>query len=670
MVSTAMICSGCRPTKSNPSDPAQAATATPAPSPPDQAPDAAVTASDVAGSATQADAKPASDQKTVSPVQTDGATLPAVEPTKVAAASDNAAENTASEKPAMAMSPASAATWSAERIVIMGKGGPRFLKLNVNVGNEDLEIGFRSALSKIAEELQINFKEPIAWKELLDKPLIASGWLGNLVPDAEQREQLRGLYDKNDNGQVDESEFQAFLTRGLSRMSHLKLSSRASTAPQLPSNSVWGPIDQDENGELSAVELAQASKTMLRFDFDGDNTLTAGELRTASDSDMNMSSPARTSMLDLRPVHQWDSQKPDSMVRAVFDHYSFGEALTSEMLSAWPALRWKHLDANADSSIAPQELRKANDEDLDGSFQISLPDYSHIKSEKLKVNFQSIDPSTQRGWIGHPTGGRLTLDGCIVTIVINDEQDDDVRQRLTSQFGRIEKDAQLQAMAMQVLELKPGAIELLTKSAQDQQVEAAELAWRWLVTARHRHLQIGWSASESPWFELMDLNGDQKVALAELDQFASQALKWDVDKDGAIQTEEMPISVLMEFKRGEVRGLRSRLGGVANEKRGANVGSAPTWFTGMDYNSDGEVNLTEFLGDQADFGQIRSGPKWYYRGKGGYYTPVARKTYTRLRAISGRTSGFKLGCRPFPGCSPQAMSQVITRRRRPTESSS
>lgn len=99
----------------------------------------------------------------------------------------------------------------------------------------------------------------------------------------------------------------------------------------------------------------------------------------------------------------------------------------------------------------------------------------------------------------------------------------------------------------------------------------------------------------------MDVNGDRKLAVTELDHFAAQAQNLDVDKDGVIQAEEMPISVLLEIKRGDARGLRSRLGGTTVEKRGANVGSAPTWFTGMDYNSDGELSLIEFFGDQSDF---------------------------------------------------------------------
>ncbi len=251
-----------------------------------------------------------------------------------------------------------------------------------------------------------------------------------------------------------------------------------------------------------------------------------------------------------------------------------------------------------------RSLRAASDKHLDGQFQFRFPDLTRQTAERLKVNFQSIDPVVVQQWVSHPEGGRLTLDGCIVTIVLNDEQSATVRTAFQQQFGRFEQDAQLQAFAVQALELKEGAMETLKSSAQQQEVAAADLAWRWLVAPRHWHIQFVWSASDSPWFELMDLNGDQKLVMAELDQFAAQATGWDRNKDGSIAIDEMPISVLLEVKRSEVRGLKSRLGGSAIEKRGANDVSAPTWFTGMDYNSDGELSQSEFLGDRSDFEKL------------------------------------------------------------------
>ncbi len=196
-------------------------------------------------------------------------------------------------------------TWTSQRLVLMGNGGPRFFKLEVNIDGSDLEHGFQSAIAQIGSELSMNFDEPIDWNTLLDKPLVASGWLGNLVPSSEQREQLRGLYDANRDNKVDELELQAFVTRGLSRSPHVKLSSRRSTSPQLPSNSVWGPVDRDESGDLTRQELDATAQTMLRFDFDGDRILTPAELRSATETEM-MARGNNANRLELSPVHDWN----------------------------------------------------------------------------------------------------------------------------------------------------------------------------------------------------------------------------------------------------------------------------------------------------------------------------------------------------------------------------
>ncbi len=498
--------------------------------------------------------------------------------------------------------PVATAAWSSQRLVVMGKGGPRFFKLDINVDGQDLEQGFQATVDEFAKELALDFEQPIDWYALLDKPLVASGWLGNLVPAAEQREQLRGLYDANMNEKVDRTEFAAFLTRGLSRMSHVKFGSQRSTAPQLPSDSVWGPIDRDESGDLTIQELGLTTEAMLRYDFDGDDILTPAELRTASDAPQTAS--RRPILMDITPVQSWALDKANNMADGVIKHYSFSDTLPSDMLFYWLPGRLARFDSNKDSELNTEELATANDEDLDGTFQLRFGNHTQPSTEKPSVLFQSIDSSTLKRWSGHAEGGRLTLDGCIVTIVMKDEQSSSVHQGFKQQFAQIEKDPQLRAVAMQALELKAGALETLQEVADSAQLETADVAWRWMTRPRHWHLQATWSVSDSPWFELMDLNGDQRLVVGELDQFAVQAKSWDRNNDGLISEEEMPISVLLEVKRPEARGLRSRLGGTAIEKRGANESTAPTWFTGMDYNSDGELSRSEFLGDQIDFEKL------------------------------------------------------------------
>ncbi len=180
------------------------------------------------------------DTPSQSPSETPSVSATATEPkdSQTAAVGEAESSQIKAATPAMPTTPAVPATWTSQRIVVLGKGGPRFLKLDVNVGHRDLEAGFQAALASVAAELQLNFAQPCGWNELLDKPLVASGWLGNLVPNSEQRQQLQGLYDSNKNEKVEEPEFRAFITRGLSRNPHFKLSSKRTTQALVPSKSI------------------------------------------------------------------------------------------------------------------------------------------------------------------------------------------------------------------------------------------------------------------------------------------------------------------------------------------------------------------------------------------------------------------------------------------------
>ena len=379
------------------------------------------------------------------------------------------------QAPAETPAPAPVPTenWTSQRMIVTGQGGPRFFKFDMNIGGQELRHGFESALSSIAEELEVQFERPIGWNELLDKPLIASGWLGNLVPNSDQREQLRGLYDQNKDDKVDEAEFREFITRGLYRNSAVKLRPQRSSAPQSPNGSLWGPIDTNADGELSAEELAQVSQSILRYDFDADRMLTPMELRTATEADP---SEAMNSS-ELTPVFAWDIDKPKSLASLVLKNYSYGVALTNDLLYAWPHSKRQLLDTNGDSSIDEFELEKVNDSALDACFQFRFPnqhapDVMGQAKENASVNFTALDQSTTTRWLSHPEGGRLTLDGCIVTIVLNDEQSDGLRAALALQIERSENDPQFQAVAMRALELKDGALELLTTTASARGIEA------------------------------------------------------------------------------------------------------------------------------------------------------------------------------------------------------
>lgn len=487
-------------------------------------------------------------------------------------------------------------SWTRQRIVLLGQGGPRLVDVQVNVDGVELLAGLQGATKKTAEELKLDFSKPPSWESLLEKPLIRSGWLGNLVPTDEQRQQLFSLYDTNKDQLVAIEEFQAFLTRGLSRAAQLRVVRGRSTAALLDTPSAWGPIDRNADSELTAEERSLVLPTMLQYDFDGDRIITAAELRSVNDtSNGRMAASSSGRMMDVTAVLSLDPAKPALMTQALFEHYTFTETIPLSSFFSWPQSRMRQLNTDGDGELTKLEMRELSGGAPDCVISATFP--NSITGTSASVNAtvaQIIDAST---WVSSPTGGRLNFPGCIMTVQWKDAHDPTLRTYVERQLAASLDNPQLSSLLVSQLDLKEGALELLRERGE----KAGESAWAWLVAPRHWHITVSWTLPDAPWFELMDANGDQRLVVAELERFDHTCAAWDRNQDGSIQLEEMPIAVLLSISRDDSRQALLSMGGPAAEKRGANTLPTPAWFTGMDYNSDGELSKSEFLGEEKEF---------------------------------------------------------------------
>ena len=108
-------------------------------------------------------------------------------------------------------------TWSVKRFVALAASGPIVIDMSVNLGGKSLEEASAAATGRAIIRIEKDLEKPWTWSKLVEHPLIRSGWLGNLVADAEQREQLIAMYNKDGDDEVEDEELDAFLTRGLSQ---------------------------------------------------------------------------------------------------------------------------------------------------------------------------------------------------------------------------------------------------------------------------------------------------------------------------------------------------------------------------------------------------------------------------------------------------------------------
>ena len=108
-------------------------------------------------------------------------------------------------------------TWSTHRILALASTGPIVIDVSANIGGKSLDEAAAAATGRAEAQIAKDLDKPWTWAKLLDHPLISSGWLGNLVPEGEQRGPLIGMYDKDGDEEADDDELPAFLTRGLAR---------------------------------------------------------------------------------------------------------------------------------------------------------------------------------------------------------------------------------------------------------------------------------------------------------------------------------------------------------------------------------------------------------------------------------------------------------------------
>ena len=134
------------------------------------------------------------DQDSIDPGTIDPATVVAPE-TIAKVAVDPPQSPAASIEPDLPDEPPQ--TWSTHRILALASIGPLVIDVSANIGGKSLDEAAAAATGRVVAQIAKDLDKPWTWAKLLDHPLISSGWLGNLVPEGEQRGQLIGMYNKD-----------------------------------------------------------------------------------------------------------------------------------------------------------------------------------------------------------------------------------------------------------------------------------------------------------------------------------------------------------------------------------------------------------------------------------------------------------------------------------------
>lgn len=111
---------------------------------------------------------------------------------------------------------------------------------------------------------------------------------------------------------------------------------------------------------------------------------------------------------------------------------------------------------------------------------------------------------------------------------------------------------------------------------------------------------VRWMTAARPWFQIVDVDGDQRLTGKELNDIGNVLRQLDDDLDLVLTPNELPLLVRMELRRTDNRLNLGNLGIPDSNSDEPDM----DWFSAMDTNRDGFIAGSEFLGETEDFATL------------------------------------------------------------------
>lgn len=523
--------------------------------------------------------------------------------------------------------------WSSQRIIALTTTGPTLIDLRVSVGGLSLEESSTHLLDSVGAslldtatrskpgsdevesqpggEMQQETSPELTWQALLETDLIQSGWLGNLMADDEQQEQLISMYDTQRDDKVSPDELRQFLSRGLSRRAPLQVTD-AGAAPGASDISPWGLMDQNNDYLLDKTEWEASSQRILDSDRNGDMIVTSEEVSPEPSTEMQ-AGMMQSSLLQSKSmliVEVDPDEADDELARLrsfapvasrLMQHYTFLAELPRGQWPGFSDVRWSRLDKDASGALDRYEMRRLVDEPAHVTLYAKFPAATELGQVELHAQFSDeAHAAASEDWYQQADQGRVELPGLTLQLAVTDAFARPNQELLRSQLSAALNNPQIKVFIEQQLQLGDTAFELADADA-DKNLSEDEFkqVWMWISARQSSRMLARWMLAAQPWFQILDADGDGRASQLELESMGSRLAAWDENADGQLTSDETPLIVRFELNRSD-----SRLG---NTLPSTQEGESPPeliaqdWFAAMDTDQDGAINEAEFLGDVGDF---------------------------------------------------------------------
>ena len=524
-------------------------------------------------------------------------------------------------------------TYGVERIVVFAPQNPLIVELRLSIDGQPHVRALEQLVERALELADTDGDGRAMWSELTASPRFKYGQFGNLPIDGDNGpKQIVERYDIDRDGVIDNTELPRFLTRNAGGSRPFSIRGMVDDSPSgRRETPLWQLLDADDDGRLSAEEIATAAGRLRSRDADDDEILSAGEMLppSASMAGEMMRTRRRGGREGARllgPHAQWDGVRT-----SLEEQYALGGALDDDDFPLTPTL-FPLLDASGDGRLQRKEFERLNDAPPDVILAVNLrtvaapaatiseqaaegagetpteaaaeePAAAADEPMPPRIELVSFGEQLQGDKSATPlSGDRLLLQaaGSTLLIYLNDTlAAANYAQQAEQGLVRFDADKNGYLEASEVNEQAQATVGRFeaVDTDEDGKVYAGEIA-AWLEQQQQAlrsqvHARV--EGKPDSLRETLDRNGDGRLDAREIDGAAERLRSLDANGDGEVDLDEMPTGLVMGIARGSLAN-QDALFVMPSTTPVAPTADAPRWFQQTDANRDGTISPREFLG--------------------------------------------------------------------------